>query len=805
MKTSFNTGWIVQPNVSIFAQLNADANEAKAVTLPHDAMLDLPRDPAYGPSTGYFSGGSVAYTKQFDVPDEWRNKRVSVEFQGVYRDATVFVNGTYLGQRPYGYSPFRIALDPALRYGETNEIRVEARAHDDSRWYSGLGIYRDTVLTVSDLLHLKADGIRIATPDVDDERAVVEVSTTLLNEDLSTRTVRVAIDIVDADGRTVATGSSPATLTAGETATTHQRLYVVSPRLWELDSPHRYSAQIRVTDGEETVDEHCVRFGVRTLRLDPAHGLRLNGTPVKLRGACVHHDNGVLGAISIYRAEERRIEILKAAGFNAIRAAHTPLSLAALDACDRLGMLVVDEAFDMWTKGKNPFDYSLAFPEWWERDIEAMVAKDINRPSVIMYSIGNEVLDAGNALGARWGRRLAEKVRALDPTRFVTNGISGFVATISDILPMFRAEAGELSKQVGVNDLMSEIGELMDRISLSDVVTDKTEESHSVVDVVGHNYAHERYLADVERFPDRVVMGTETLAKKIDEIWPLVTGNPHVVGDFTWTGWDYLGEAGLGLVVYADVDSAPAQPQAFPTLLSWAGDIDITGHRRPASYYREIVFGLRTAPYIAVHRPDAHGKKATAHGWAWSDTISSWTWPTTPDVPLTVDVYSPCDEIELILNGRSLGRRRTERHIATFEVPYEAGTLEAVGFDGATESGRSALRSAGKVRAVRATADRVEIRSDDSDLSYVTVELVDADGVVSTIDDRRVTVEVTGAGVLQGLGSARPVTEETYTSGTHTTFEGRMLAVVRPIATGRIEITIVADDLDPVTVTVTAE
>lgn len=804
MKTSFNADWIVRPNVSIFTQLNADADESEAITLPHDAMLDLPRAPEHGPSTGYFAGGSVAYTKRFDVPGEWRDKRVSVEFQGVYRDATVFVNGAYLGQRPYGYSPFRIALDPALRYGETNEIRVEARAHSDSRWYSGLGIYRDTVLTVSDLLHLTADGIRIATPDVDAERAVVEVSATLTNEGVNTRTVRVAIDIVDGDGRIVAVGSSPATLTPGETATARQRLYVPAPRLWDLDSPHQYSAQVRVTEGEETVDEDAVRFGVRTLRLDPAHGLRLNGVPIKLRGACVHHDNGVLGAASIYRAEERRIEILKAAGFNAIRAAHTPLSHAALDACDRLGMLVVDEAFDMWTKGKNPFDYSLAFPEWWERDIEAMVAKDINRPSVIMYSIGNEVLDAGNALGARWGRRLAEKVRTLDPTRFITNGISGFVATISDILPMFQAQVGELSKQVGVNDLMSQLGDLMDRISLSDVVTDKTEESHSVVDVVGHNYAHERYLGDVERFPDRVLMGTETLAKKIDEIWPLVVGNPHVIGDFTWTGWDYLGEAGLGLVAYADADADAAEPQAFPTLLSWAGDIDITGHRRPASFYREIVFGLRTAPYIAVHRPTPEGSKPAAHGWAWTDSIGSWTWGGTADVPLTVDVYSPSTEVELVLNGRSLGRRPTRRHMATFEVPYEPGTIEAVALDGATEIGRYAIASAGEVKAIRVGADQPEIRADDSDLSYLTIELVDADGVVSTLDDRPVTVTVGGAGRLQGLGSARPVTDETYTADTHTTFEGRALAVIRPTGAGPIRITTAVEGLDPVTVTVTA-
>ena len=453
-RSSFNSDWTIKSKVSIFSELNDNPDDRRAVTLPHDAMLALERSPVYGQGSGYFAGGAVEYRKVFQVPSDWRNRRVTLQLQGVYRDAVVLVNGAFAAQRPNGYSAFSVPLDPFLHYGAENTIAIEARAHQDSRWYSGLGIHRDTVLAVTELAHLATDGVRISTPEIDEAKAVVAISARIVNEDVSRARLSVRSKILDARGSEVATTSSPLTVRAGESAVVRQRAYVPSPRLWSVENPNLYRAVTEVWDGDERIDDLETSFGIRSLSLDPIDGLRINGTIVNLRGACIHHDNGVLGAAAIGRAEERRIEILKQAGFNAVRASHNPLSIAMIEACDRLGMLVVDETFDMWTTAKNSFDYSLAFPEWWQRDVESLVAKDFNHPSVIVYSIGNEVLDdRKSASELDWGRDLAEKVRALDATRYTTNAVSGFVGTITELLPDFKKVAGELRGKVGVNDL----------------------------------------------------------------------------------------------------------------------------------------------------------------------------------------------------------------------------------------------------------------------------------------------------------------------------------------------------------------
>ena len=331
-----------------------------------------------------------------------------------------------------------------------------------------------------------------------------------------------------------------------------------------------------LTDENGEADAETVTFGVRSLRLDPERGLRINGETVKLRGACVHHDNGVLGAATFARAEERRVQILKDAGFNAIRMSHHPMSKAMLDACDRLGMLVMDEAFDMWTSAKSDFDYSLHFPQWWERDIEAMVAKDVNHPSVILYSIGNEIPETGSPAGAAWGRKLAEKVRALDGTRYVTNAINGMLAALDDLAAL-RSQPGE---DAGLNALMADPADMMNAISSSELVTRRTAESFSVLDVAGVNYAEARYDLDRDLFPNRIIVGSETFPTRIDGNWRLVKQHANVIGDFTWTGWDYLGEVGIGRPQYATTDgSRPTFTAPYPYLLAGCGDIDITGHR----------------------------------------------------------------------------------------------------------------------------------------------------------------------------------------------------------------------------------
>jgi len=803
--TSFNAGWTVRPKVSIFEQLGGHGEEPSPVRLPHDALIGLERAPENSGRQGYFPGGVFEYAKTFDVPSAWSSKRVTVEFQGVHRDAVVYVNGSFAAQRPYGYSTFAVDLDPFLRYGEANIIRVDARAHEDSRWYTGAGIHRDTRLIVSDLVHIVRSGMRVTTPDVDFERAVVEVAVDVENEGVATSTVAVEVHLRDAGGHVVARGGAPVTLRAGAVAVTRVRAYVPEPALWNVDTPNLYTAEVEIT-GEGIVDRHVESFGIRTLRLDPTHGLRINGQTVKLRGACIHHDNGVLGAAAIGRAEERRVELLKDAGFNAIRAAHNPLSQAMLDACDRVGMLVMDETFDVWTESKNSYDYSLSFPEWWERDIEAMVTKDFNHPSVIFYSIGNEIPETGDPFGAEWSRRLAEKVRSLDSTRLVTNGINGFVSALSEVMGMMAQRRADVSEDDrngsgGVNDLMNSAGEFMNRISASQLVTDKTAESFSVLDVAGMNYGDGRYALDSGLFPNRVIVGTETFPPHIAVNWKLVTELPHVIGDFTWTGFDYLGEVGIGRQQYADTVATFEAP--YPWVTAWCGDLDITGFRRPASYYREIVFGLRADPYIAVERPEHFDRQVVPGQWAWTDAISSWTWDVATEERVRVEVYSDAEEVELVLNDESLGTRpagSTHGFRAEFEVPYRPGELVAVASSGGVETGRFTLRSAEGASSLAVATDRESLFADDRDLAFVEIAIRDSAGTLVTSEARRVTVRVDGAGSLQALGSGRPDNAEAYVSPSHTTFDGRLLAIVRPNAVGPINVTVEAEGLATATV-----
>lgn len=800
----FNTGWQVAPNVSVFSEITGGSTSAVDVTLPHDAMLALPRraDAASGSSSGYFEGGAVTYRKEFEAPDAWRERVIELEFQGVYRDAMVYLNGILIGQRPNGYSPFRVRIDSALRYGETNRLRVDARAYRDSRWYSGLGIYRDVLLHDLPVTHLVPGGVRVTTPDVDDERAVVEVAIEVANPARLASTRGMRVRVVDPAGVEVASGEAIVTTRSGETSIARLRLYVTEPRRWSVESPDLYEVVTELLDDGEVQDSATVALGIRTLQLDPQRGLRINGVTTKLRGACIHHDNGVLGAVSVPEAEERRIRILKSAGFNAIRSSHNTAGPALLDACDRLGMLVIDEAFDMWTEGKQPFDYSLNFTEWWQRDIEALVRKDFNHPSVIMYSIGNEILDAGKPLGAAIGRDLAEAVRALDPTRFLTNGISGFVATLSDTVPEIQAELGGIPG--GINDTQGVGKAILDRVGRSEFVTAATAESHSVVDVAGHNYASWRYEEERDRFPNRVVLGTETNPKDIAENWSLATRLPWVLGDFTWTGWDYLGEAGLGMVSYPE-DGASWDADRYPALLAFCGDIDITGHRRPASYFREIVFGLRAEPYLAVHTPRADGRHPATLDWAWTDSVAEWSWDVASGTPMTVDVYSDADEVELTLNGASLGRLPsgpTHGFLASFTVPYKHGELTAVNWHDGEPAQKTTLRSSHEVRHLHVEVEAVNQSHLRREHEYVSIALTDDEGRIVPFDDRRVTVIVTGDVQLLGLGSARPSTEDRYIGDACRTYQGRAHAVVRRIDGGEGKLSVESDGLDPISIVI---
>ena len=806
IRVPFTDDWTVGPKLGAFEAVGAES-AAQPVTLPHDAQRDQPRSPDsdQGVHAAYYPGGVVEYAKSFDVPADWRDKTVIVEFEGVYRDAVVFVNGDFAAHQANGYAAFAVTLDPFLRFGESNRITVEARAHKDSRWYTGAGIYRPVHLLVADPTHIALDGTRITTPDIDDERAVISVATTVENASRHTSARRIEWVVLSPDGAEAAATSAPVTVLPGDSSSARVRLSVPAPQLWHPDSPALYSVRATVTERDGTVvDEETTSFGIRRLQLDPLHGLRINGDTVKLRGACVHHDNGPLGAATIGAAEDRRVRLLKAAGFNALRSAHNPMSRAMLDACDRHGVLVMDELTDVWNTSKTAFDSSLTFSERWQQDVAALVAKDFNHPSVVMYSIGNEILELATPIGASWGRKLAEGFRALDDTRYVTNGINGIIANLDHMkAAMDEAMAAD------PNTMMANMGEQMSLMNASSLVTESTEESASVLDIVGFNYADSRYGLDAELFPHRVLVGSETFPERIDTMWALVEKMPHVIGDFTWTGWDYIGEAGIGRVDYTDVEgyTPTGTSGPYPYLLAECGDIDITGFRRTVSYYREIVYGLRSAPYIAVHRPQHHGRPTALTPWSWDDAIASWTWAVEPGSPVRVDVYSDAEEVELQLDGVIVGSASvgTEKaFIARFETEYRPGELVAVARRGGVETGRHTLRTAIGDARLAVSAERTSIAADPDDLAFVEIALTDAAGTTLGDADRLVTVSIDGPAVLAGIGTGRARTEESFGATAVTTYDGRALAVVRPTGAGAITVTVSAEAVEPASLTVTA-
>jgi beta-galactosidase len=792
IRIPFNEAWRVGPLVSVHEAIVVVGGGQEEVTLPHDAMLMGGRsaENSGGPQTAYFRDGKWTYEKRFDVPAAWATKRVTFEFEGVYRDAMVYINGALAGQWANGYSRFHVSADPFLEYGQVNTVRVDAQAHQDSRWYSGGGIHRPVSLLVGDLVHVTPTGLRVTTPDIDADLATVVASTEIVNEDVATRVVEMRLEIQDAKGAVVASDRSRVTLLAGDTITTHQRAYVRQPSLWSVDSPHLYRASVHLHDDSGRLDEAFTHFGVRTVTVDPLRGLRINGETVKLRGGAVHHDNGILGAADFADAAVRRVRLLKAAGFNAVRSAHNPMSVAMLDACDRLGMLVMDELFDVWTVAKSGDDYSRRFPQWWERDVDSMVAKDVNHPSVIMYSIGNEIIEAGTPHGTRWGRRLADRVRAQDPTRLVTHALQGMYIA-RDLIPALKTELQMDTAPRGLNDYLGQAVHLLDALMASPVVGERLAEPASVLDVVGLNYGESRYVLDKEAFPHRVVVGSETFPTKIDQLWQLVTENSHVIGDFTWTAWDFLGEVGTGRHVYPEDRQEHRAP--YPWLTAECGDIDITGQRRPISYYREIVYGLTQTPYLAARRPRDDGYVIEPHAWTWTDTVPSWTFDVPTGSPLHVEAYAAAEEVEFRLNGTTVatvlvGTGRA--FVAEAEVPYEPGVLEIIAYRDGAEVGRSALHSAGEPARLSLETDRDELRADPQRLAHIDLCLVDANGVLNPNRDTKITVEVDGPAVLQGFGSGAPSTEESFLGTSTASFRGRALAIIRATGeAGRITVT----------------
>ena len=763
-KVLFNDGWTVKKQ--------GDSHEFgltwNAVTLPHDAVIGTKRNSEQfnGTKKGFFENGAWEYVKVFSAPEDWTGKDVYVEFEGVQNHALVYVNGNYVGSHAYGYTEFTFNIAKYLVCGKMNVLKVVCKTGDDSRWYTGAGIYRDVHLIVADKFHIEQGGVKIttvaATKDFAQIRANIRLSLTDIAEariEIFNGDVIVASEKKDVVFQDVTFG-----------------LRIKNPKLWSAQEPNLYSYKVTLVQDGREVDCECGKFGIRTLSVNAKEGLKVNGESVKLRGACIHHDNGVIGVRTYRAAEYRRIRKLKEAGFNAIRSAHHPASRYMLDACDELGMYVMDETFDVWQIPKSADDYANNFDDNWRADVAAMVDKDYNRPSVIMYSIGNEISDLAHSAGVEFAHTIAAEVKRLDNTRFTTLAINGILLLMQK-MELSAQISGEVKteRKKDINETMNSLDDAMLRVNNAPVMDNIIAGGCDAVDIAGYNYMHNRYLPDMEKYPDRVIVGSETYTKYIADMWAHIQAHNNVIGDFTWTGWDYIGETGIGTVSYIERDYHDGFYAGYPCITAACGDIDITGFRLPQSYYREIVFGLRHEPYIAVHNPAKVGKTEHLSTWGWGDVTSFWDYRGYENAPLTVDVYAPQGEVELYLKGESVGKKICDKkYKCTFTVPYQSGELKAVRRVDGKEYAYSIVTPADECL-LSVSCENENVKT--GGLAFVDIAITDKKGHVRYGKDVCVTLDVSG-GELLGFGSGNPFTEESYADSEHTTFNGRAFAII---------------------------
>ena len=752
----------------------------KNVTLPHDAMIAEQRqaDAPGGGGHGYFPGGVYTYEKVFEAPEEWRDKTVLIEFEGVYKNAAISLNGQELYFHPYGYTGFTVEL-AGLNYGGKNTLTVVADNSKlpNSRWYSGGGIYRPVSLWIGDKAHIAYEGVKITTLSYAPAKIKVETKAT---------SGTVTVEILDGE-TAIATGQGA-----------DIELELPNAKLWSAENPNLYTCRVTLAEDGKVVDEVVEPFGIRLIEWSPK-GLFINGEETLLRGGCIHHDNGILGAAAYAESEERRVRILKENGFNAIRSAHNPASKALLDACDRYGMYVMDETFDMWYNRKNKFDYGCDFNDWWERDTAAMVERDKNHPSVILYSIGNEVAEPAEQKGIDVGKAQIELIHKLDGSRPVTCGVNlmimGRAAKGNGIYQDGESKMPEnggkkentetKNASLAFNIMASFLGSGMNKGGNSKRVDQLTTPFLDALDIAGYNYASGRYPLEEKAHPDRVVFGSETFPQDIYKNWEMVKRYPYLVGDFMWTAWDYLGEAGIGAWSYTG--GMPFN-RPYPWVLAGAGVIDITGTPDGSCKYASTVWGLEEQPVIAVRPVNHPGVRPGKSVWRGTNAILSWSWQGCEGNKAEVEVYSDAAAVELLLNGKSLGKKKLKECKAMFKTKYAPGVLTAVAYDASgREVSRRELVSASGLASVRVKPEKNRVKP--GEIVYVPVVIEGTNGVVESNADRKLTVTVEG-GELLGFGSANPCTEEQYHTGSFTTYYGRALAVVRAGESGKVTLTV---------------
>ncbi len=778
-RTLLDSGW----KFSLGGMKGAEQTDFKDsswrnVNLPHDWSIEdingtqTPFHPSAisQVNSGFTVGGTGWYRKKFYVPSTSKRKKLFLYFEGVYMNSDVWINGHHLGNHPYGYTSFQYDLTEHLVFGGENVISVEVKNEGvNSRWYSGSGIYRHVWLKTTELIYHEDQSTQITITDISKKSALVHVKSVVRNESDQILTALTVTRIVNNSGIEVAKFETPFEIHPQSHKELNKSIVIENPDYWSVDSPRLYTAIQQLYIHKKLAAEELTTFGIRTLAFSVQKGFELNGNMVKLKGGCVHHDNGPLGAKAYDRAEERRVELLKKSGFNALRCSHNPPSPSFLSACDRLGMLVIDEAFDSWNYGKNSFDYHLYFKEWGVSDIESMVRRDRNHPSIIMWSTGNEIPEAGSPEGEKTSVMLNSVIRNLDTTRMITNAVCNFATDKNKFFA--TTNIAEYNYAFG-----------------------------------GENKSKKIYEDDHTRDPNRIMFGAESYPINAFENWMYVKDHQYVVGDFVWTAFDYIGEASIGWLGY------PQSNSFYPWSLAFCGDLDICGFKRPQSYYRDVLW-MENQLSIFVEPPvpsyPTNPKLIDWSTWNWYDVLPDWNWKGYENKPLNVSVYSSCEEVELFLNGKSLGRKPTNLKTefkAIWPVPYKDGSLKAIGYTNGEQIKSEQLQTASAVSKIRLTADRKEILANNQDLSYITVELCDENGLVNPKSNSEISFVLQGEGSIEAVGNGDPRSIESYTAKQRKAWKGKCLVVVKASAKkGEIILTATLGNLTTQSISITAK
>jgi beta-galactosidase len=781
---SFDENWLfAKGNISGAEQPAFDVSGWRTLDLPHDwSIEDLPNqtpDTVVGPfsrnsigkaATGFTVGGTAWYIKKFTTAETWNNKIVTVLFDGVYMNSDVWINGHYLGNHPYGYTAFYYDLSNYLNPdGKENTLAVKVQNEGrNSRWYSGSGIYRHVWLSVTETIHVETWGVAITTPEISSDSASVQITTNLSNWKTSAESISLVTSIVSPEGKQVEQIQQNLAIDAGLSKSNTCKLNVSKPELWSIETPVLYKAITEIKIGNKLLDRVETTFGIRKIQFDANNGFLLNGKKVLLKGGCIHHDNGILGAAAFDRAEERKIEILKKNGFNAIRTSHNPPSQQLLDVCDQLGMLVIDEAFDTWVRPKNPDDYNLYFNQWWKKDLQSMILRDRNHPSIIMWSIGNEIYEAPDLLGQETAKNMVDEVHRLDKTRPVTEAMV--------YLPGYTKK--------GWADYEPHI---------------------KYLDIDGYNYFLEsksihfqrdtatlnRFDSEHKKHPQKVFFSSESLPLEALENWNKVEKSPYVLGCFKWTAFDYIGEAGLGVSRF--IDKTKQIPgglmgmglffrNEWPIVISGSGDFDLIGNKKQASYYQDVVWH-RSKIEMLVHEPIPEDKKEAVATWGFPDEMKSWTWNGLEGKKMQVSVYTRSEKVKLELNGKVIAEQDVPKESITaqFEITYNPGILIARCYDNGRETGADTLKTTGKPVAIRLKADRNSIKASRNELSFISVEVVDSKGnVVPNCNDLVIKYQLEGNAEIAGVGNGNPAEVSSFQKPERKVFRGKGLVVLRP-------------------------